>query len=114
MTSCTRSHRVRAVSGTASACRTVVVGTDGPGSSLPAVARAGALAGAAGAREVAGPAVQDSPVEALLDAVRREDADLLAVGKQGLDGIEGGLPVSGPADATRRSQRDVLVARTTD
>src|SRR5687767_11926345 len=45
----TRSHRVRAVSDTANTYRTVVVGTDGSESSLRAVARAGALAGACGA-----------------------------------------------------------------
>src|SRR4029450_11129868 len=45
----TRSHRVPAVSETSNAYRTVVVGTDGSESSLRAVARAGALAGASGA-----------------------------------------------------------------
>ena len=43
----TASHRVRAVS--ESTYRTVVVGTDGSESSLRAVSRAGALAGACGA-----------------------------------------------------------------
>jgi nucleotide-binding universal stress UspA family protein len=42
-------------------------------------------------------AVQDYPVETLLDVVRRESADLLLVGSRG------------PADATRRSECDVLV-----
>src|SRR4029078_5511780 len=41
-----RAHRVRAVSESANAYRTVVVGTDGSESSLRAVARAAALAGA--------------------------------------------------------------------
>jgi len=58
------------------AYRTVVVGTDGSESSLRAVARAGATAGATDVRTVA---VRGSPVEALLDVVRREDADLLVV-----------------------------------
>ena len=150
-----------------SAYRTVVVGTDGSESSLRAVARAGAVAGAAGAtlviacaylpmepddREVARAqdalgedayqvvgshpaedtvrtaaeragaagagkvrtvAVAGSPVEALLDVVRREDADLLVVGNRGLAGIKGRLLGSVPADATRRSQVDVLVVHTT-
>ena len=73
----------------ASAYSTVVVGTDGSGSSLPA--RAGAVADACG-----------------------ENADLLVVGNGGLNGSQGRLlgPVS--ADATRRSPCDVLVVHTTD
>jgi len=150
------------------AYRTVVVGTDGSESSLRAVTRAGALAGACGAtlviacaylptdpddREVRGAAdvlkdeayqvmgsspaeetvrtaherasaagagevrtvaVVGSPVEALLDVVRRESADLLVVGNRGLAGIKGRLLGSVPADATRRSSVDVLVVHTTD
>jgi nucleotide-binding universal stress UspA family protein len=149
------------------AYRTVVVGTDGSESSLRAVARAGALAGAcgatlvvacaylpteaddrelsaaqdvlgedayqvvgshpaedtvrtageraaaAGAGEVRTVAVMGSPVEALLDVVRRERADLLVVGNKGLNGIKGRLLGSVPADATRRSGCDVLVVHTT-
>jgi nucleotide-binding universal stress UspA family protein len=147
--------------------RTVVVGTDGSESSLRAVSRAGALAGACGATLViacaylptdgddreaaragdvlrdeayqvmgshpaeelvrtaadkaraagAGPiktlAVVGSPVETLLDVVRREDADLLVVGNRGLNSIKGRLLGSVPADATRRSEVDVLVVHTT-
>jgi nucleotide-binding universal stress UspA family protein len=150
-----------------SAYRTVVVGTDGSESSLRAVARAGALAGAcgatlviacaylpaeaddrelaqaqdvlrddayqvvgshpaedtvrtaaeragsAGAKDVKTLAVQGSPVEMLLDVVRRESADLLVVGNRGLAGIKGRLLGSVPADATRRSSCDVLVVHTT-
>ena len=149
------------------AYRTVVVGTDGSESSLRAVARAGAIAGAtgatlviacaylpteaddrelsraqdvlrdeayqvvgshpaedtvrtaaeragaAGATNVRTVAVQGSPVEALLDVVRREDADLLVVGNRGLNGIKGRLLGSVPADATRRSTCDVLIVHTT-
>jgi nucleotide-binding universal stress UspA family protein len=158
---------VRAVSETGNAYRTVVVGTDGSESSLRAVARAGALAGAcgaalviacaylpteaddrelaraqdvlrddayqivgahpaedtvrtaaeragaAGAKDVRTVAVQGSPVEALLDVVHREKADLLVVGNRGLAGIKGRLLGSVPADATRRSECDVLVVHTT-
>jgi nucleotide-binding universal stress UspA family protein len=150
-----------------SSYRTVVVGTDGSDSSLRAVARAGAVAGACGAtlvvacaylpgegddRELARAedvlgedayqvvgshpaeetvrtaaehaqaagatrvktlAVVGSPVETLLDVVRREDADLLVVGNRGLNGIKGRLLGSVPADATRRSEVDVLVVHTT-
>ena len=147
--------------------RTVVVGTDGSESSLRAVSRAGALAGAcdatlviacaylpspgddkelaragdvlrddayqvvgshpaeetvraaseraqsAGATKVKTIAVVGSPVETLLDVVRREDADLLVVGNRGLNSIKGRLLGSVPADATRRSEVDVLVVHTT-
>ena len=150
-----------------SAYRTVVVGTDGSESSLRAVSRAGALAGAcgatlviacaylppesddremskaqdvlrddayqivgshpaedtvrtaqeragsAGAKDVKTVAVEGSPVEALLDVVRRENADLLVVGNRGLAGIKGRLLGSVPADATRRAECDVLVVHTT-
>ena len=149
--------------------RTVVVGTDGSESSLRAVARAGALAGAcgatlviacaylpteaddrevsraqdvlgdeayqvvgsspadetvriateravsagAGASQIKPLAVAGSPVEVLLDVVRREQADLLVVGNRGLNSVKGRLLGSVPADATRRSQVDVLVVHTT-
>jgi nucleotide-binding universal stress UspA family protein len=146
---------------------TVVVGTDGSESSLRAVARAGALAGAVGATlvvasaylpseqndrdlaqaqdvlrdeayqvigshpaeeavrtaadrarsagcsDVRTVALQGSPVEALLDVIRKENADLLVVGNRGLAGIKGRLLGSVPADATRRSSCDVLVVHTT-
>src|SRR5690349_20054787 len=158
------SHTVRAVS---DAYRTVVVGTGGSESSLRAVARAGAIAGAvgatlvvacaylpsdtddrelasaqdtlgdeayqvvgshpaedtvrsageraakAGAKDVKALAVMGSPVEAQLDVVKREKADLLVVGNKGLNGIKGRLLGSVPADATRRSGVDVLVVHTT-
>ncbi|MGY1824986.1 universal stress protein [Blastococcus sp. SYSU DS0541] len=152
----------------ANAYTTVVVGTDGSESSLRAVARAGALAGAcgatlvvacaylptetddrelaraqdvlgdeayqvvgshpaeetvrtaaeralaSGARDVRTVAVMGSPVETLLEVVRREKADLLVVGNRGLNSIKGRLLGSVPADATRRSGCDVLVVHTTD
>jgi len=145
---------------------TIVVGTDGSDSSLRAVARAGALAGAtgatlviacaylpdadsrdnardsdvlredayqivgshpaedkvrtaaekaqaAGAEKVKTLAVKGSPVEALLDVCKRENADLLVVGNRGLNSVKGRLLGSVPADATRRSGVDVLVVHTT-
>jgi nucleotide-binding universal stress UspA family protein len=167
MTPGIRSHRVPAVNDTASAYRTVVVGTDGSESSLRAVGRAGALAGAcgatliiacaylpsegddrelaraqdtlgedayqvvgshpaedtvrtaserasaAGAKDVKTVAVLGSPVETLIDVVRKENADLLVVGNRGLAGIKGRLLGSVPADATRRSECDVLIVHTT-
>ena len=146
---------------------TIVVGTDGSETSLRAVARAGAIAGAtgatlviacaylpddgdsretaragdvlrdeayqivgshpaedkvrtaadkaraAGAKDVKTLAVVGSPVEALLDVVKRESADLLVVGNRGLNSVKGRLLGSVPADATRRSAVDVLVVHTT-
>jgi nucleotide-binding universal stress UspA family protein len=70
-------------------------------------------ASAAGAKKVKTLAVLGSPVETLLDVVRKEDADLLVVGNKGLNGIKGRLLGSVPADATRRSGVDVLVVHTT-
>jgi hypothetical protein len=79
------------------AYRTVVVGTDGPESFLRAVRRAGAPAGACGARRVI--ACAHLPTEA-------DDREL--------NTIRGRLPGSVPADATRRPDVDVLVVHTTD
>ena len=67
----------------------------------------------AGAREVKAVAVAGSPVEVLLDVVRRESADLLVVGNRGLNSVKGRLLGSVPADVTRRSGVDVLVVHTT-
>ncbi|MGY1829964.1 universal stress protein [Geodermatophilus sp. SYSU D01180] len=77
------------------------------------VRQAGEVALEAGAGDVRTVAVLGSPVEALLDVVRREDADLLVVGNRGLNGIRGRLLGSVPADATRRAACDVLVVHTT-
>jgi nucleotide-binding universal stress UspA family protein len=150
-----------------SAYSTVVVGTDGSESSLRAVVRAGALAGAtgatlvivcaylppesddrevaraqdtlrddayqvvgshpaedtvrtaqeragkAGAKDVKTVAVQGSPVEALLDVVRRESADLLVVGNRGLNSIAGRILGSVPLDVARHTPVDVLIVHTT-
>jgi nucleotide-binding universal stress UspA family protein len=70
-------------------------------------------ASSAGAKDIRTVAVMASPVEALLDVVEREKADLLVVGNRGLAGIKGRLLGSVPADATRRSSCDVLVVHTT-
>lgn len=78
------------------------------------VRTAAGRAGAAGAAKVRTVAVLGSPVETLLDVVRRDDADLLVVGNRGLNSIKGRLLGSVPADATRRAQCDVLVVHTTD
>ena len=77
------------------------------------VRSAGERAAKAGAKDVKTLAVMGSPVEALLDVVKRENADLLVVGNKGLNGIKGRLLGSVPADATRRSGVDVLVVHTT-
>ncbi|MCU1614078.1 MAG: putative universal stress protein [Frankiales bacterium] len=77
------------------------------------VRSAAECASAEGAKKIKTIAVVGSPVEALLDIVRREDADLLVVGNRGLNGVKGRLLGSVPADATRRSRVDVLVVHTT-
>ena len=51
--------------------------------------------------------------DALLDVAEQVGADLLVVGNRGLAGIKGRLLGSVPADATRRSECDVLVVHTT-
>jgi nucleotide-binding universal stress UspA family protein len=108
------------------AYRTVVVGTDGSDTSLRAVARAGALAGAAGATPVVVTAYlptdeDDRDLARARDTLGDEayritgsmNADLLVVGNRGLDSGKGRLLGSVPADATRRSEVDVLVVHTT-
>ena len=89
------------MSDSANGHRTVVTGTDGSEPPLRMVPRAGSPAEACGAKEVRAVAVQGSPVGTLLDVVRREGADLPLVGNRG------------PADATRRSECDVLVVHPT-
>jgi nucleotide-binding universal stress UspA family protein len=70
-------------------------------------------AASAGAGQVRSLAVAGSPVEVLLDVVRREQADLLVVGNRGLNSIKGRLLGSVPSDAMRRSACDVLIVHTT-
>ena len=77
------------------------------------VRKAAERAHAAGAGDVHTIAVVGSPVETLLDVVRKEDADLLVVGNRGLNSLKGRLLGSVPADATRRAACDVLVVHTT-
>jgi nucleotide-binding universal stress UspA family protein len=57
--------------------------------------------------------VVGSPVETLLDVVRREDADLLVVGNRGLNTLAGRLLGSVPSEAARKSTVDVLIVHTT-
>jgi nucleotide-binding universal stress UspA family protein len=77
------------------------------------VRTAGERAASAGAGQVRSLAVAGSPVEVLLDVVRREQADLLVVGNRGLNSIKGRLLGSVPSDAMRRSACDVLIVHTT-
>jgi nucleotide-binding universal stress UspA family protein len=88
----------------------VVVGSHPAEDTVRTAAERALKSGAGTVRTVA---VMGSPVETLLDVVRRERADLLVVGNRGLAGIKGRLLGSVPADATRRSDCDVLVVHTT-
>ncbi|GAB3360134.1 universal stress protein [Modestobacter lapidis] len=114
-----------------SAYRTVVVGTDGSPSSLRAVARAGALAGACGARLVLACAYE--PAEEARDVRRAQealgpDAARLDVASHAEDVLRGALahareagavdvqpvPVAGPPaealmDLADREQADLIV-----
>ena len=115
-----------------SAYRTVVVGTDGSGSSLRAVRRAGALAGACGARlvivcaylppragerdvsraqdqlgEDADQVVGSAPAE---DTVRTAAEEALASGAGDVDQVAVlGSPVETLLDVVSRTQADLLV-----
>jgi nucleotide-binding universal stress UspA family protein len=77
------------------------------------VSRARDRAAAAGATRIETTAVQGKPGDTLCRIVNERDADLLVVGNRGLAGIKGRLLGSVPADATRRSECDVLVVHTT-
>ena len=62
----------------------------------------------AGAGEVRTLAVAGSPVEVLLDVVRRESADLLVVGNRGLNSLAGRLLGSVPQNVSHKAGCDVL------
>ena len=125
--------------------RTVVVGTDGSGTSLRAVDRAGEIAAqsnakliiamgfrgtfaerktskilreardraeAAGAKDIDERPVRDAPVEALVKLAEEVEADLLVVGRVGLNPILGRM-FSVPGNVSSKATTDVLVVHTT-
>jgi nucleotide-binding universal stress UspA family protein len=68
---------------------------------------------AAGAQHIEQRAIRAAPVDALVDLAEEANADLLVVGKVGLNTIAGRLLGSVPATVTRRARCDVLVVHTT-
>ena len=128
----TRSHTVPAVSDTANTYRTVVVGTDGSDSSLRAVARAGALAGASGATLVIAcaylpPDTDDRELAQAQDTLRDDAYQVVGshpaedtvrtaherASQAGAKDVKTVAVQGSPVEATRRSQCDVLVVHTT-
>ncbi|MGV9710048.1 universal stress protein [Gordonia sp. NPDC003424] len=66
-----------------------------------------------GATNIEARAVKGAPVDALLQLVTDEKADLLVVGNRGLNSIAGRLLGSVPADVARKAACDVLIVHTT-
>jgi nucleotide-binding universal stress UspA family protein len=67
----------------------------------------------AGARDIEERPIRAAPVDALVDLVDEVNADLLVVGKVGLNTIAGRLLGSVPATVSRRAKCDVLIVHTT-
>jgi len=67
---------------------------------------------AAGARDIVKIPVVGAPVEALLELVGDQQADLLVVGNRGLNTLTGRLLGSVPSDTARRATCDVLIVHT--
>jgi nucleotide-binding universal stress UspA family protein len=97
--------------------RTVVVGTDGSQSSVRAVGRAGAVAGACGATLVVAcaclPTETDDRELARAQDVLGDEAYQVVGSHPAEDTVRTAAERAARADATRRSQCDVLVMHTT-
>ncbi|CAM2963583.1 universal stress protein [Corynebacterium falsenii] len=57
---------------------------------------------------------EGTPVEALMDVVTSENADLLVVGNRGINSLTGRLLGSVPADVARQAHCDVMIVHTVD
>ena len=68
---------------------------------------------AAGARDVEEQPIRGAPVNALVDLAQKVEADLLVVGRVGLDQTVGRL-FSVPGNLSSRAKTDVLIVHTTD
>lgn len=88
----------------------LVVGST-PAESALSIARDRAVA--AGATDVETRAVEGEAVEALIEATRKYEADLLVVGNRGLNTLVGRILGSVPSEVTRKAPCDVLVVHTT-
>lgn len=67
-----------------------------------------------GAQDVATCVKPGTPVEALMEIVKEQDADLLVVGNRGINSLTGRLLGSVPADVARQSDCDVMIVHTVD
>jgi nucleotide-binding universal stress UspA family protein len=67
---------------------------------------------AAGAKNVEQQSIPGAPAHALVDLAQQVKADLLVVGRVGLDPIIGRL-ASVPGNVSRRARTDVLIVNTT-
>lgn len=80
---------------------------------LPAILReASDRAARAGAKNIEERPIPGAPVEALVGVADEADADLLVVGRVGLDPIIGRL-FSIPGNVSRRAKTDVLIVHST-
>ncbi len=68
---------------------------------------------AAGANAVQTESVEGEPVDALVDAAVRRNAELIVVGNRGLNSLAGRLLGSVPSQVSHRAHCDVLIVRTT-
>lgn len=69
---------------------------------------------AAGAQDIEERAIRAAPVDALVDLAEEVDADLMVVGKVGMNTIAGRLLGSVPATVSRRARCDVLIVHTAE
>lgn len=66
----------------------------------------------AGAKGVTTVPVVGEPINALLDVMEKEKADLLVIGSRGLNTLKGRILGSVPSEIARRADCDVLIVRT--
>ena len=66
----------------------------------------------AGAKDIEERAVEDAPVQALVDIAEEVDADLLVVGNVGLNAVLGRM-FSVPGSVATKAKSDVLIVHTT-
>lgn len=73
-----------------------------------------AAAEATGATKVNTEVKVGSPVDALMDLVKDNNADLLVVGNRGINSLTGRLLGSVPSDVARQSDCDVMIVHTVE
>jgi nucleotide-binding universal stress UspA family protein len=107
--------RAGEIAGESNAKLIVATGFEGmrQGKSSAILREARDRAAVAGAKNIEERSICDAPVDALVDLTREVDADLLVVGRVGLDPILGRL-FSVPGNVSYRAETDVLIVHTTD